>query len=351
APRALQRGCCHRGAARPERGERPSMAPKKKPAKEGEEDPFDIFLKKYTKTQKEYDVPKIAKVQEIISRTEEEGPVKQWNFDAEFDTMSFRILWQTLRQTGFTEIDAIRLWKCNGGDESVRSVCYYLDGPQEPTVKEWVKDVAFTDNGVTALGCEFLGRTLGPNGNKFITKLVLDYNKFGAAGVEKLSLGLSQNSTLKHLSLNHCGIGPDGGEFIGHILIFCKSALEILELKGNDLENQGVIDVFRGARRAKALRHLDVFDNKFSLNNSEAPEVLRALRDLFTANTNLVSYDLGANRISDEGAQDLVKDMRDKGHTHLQSVMVTERCMTGTFAELELQLSKGKGKKKGKKKK
>jgi len=328
------------------------MAPKKKPAKEGEEDAFEIFLKKYNKNQKEYDVPKISKMQEIISRTEEEGPVKQWNFDAEFDTMSFRILWQTLRQVSFTEIDAIRLWKCNGGDESVRSVCYYLDGEVEPQVKEWVKDVAFTDNGVTALGCEFLGRTLGPFGNKFITKLVLDYNKFGAKGVQKLSLGLSQNSTLKYLSLNHCGIGPDGGEFVGHILIFVKSALEILELKGNDLENRGVIDVFKGARRAKTLRHLDVFDNKFTLNNTEAPEVMTALRELFATNTNIVSFDFGANRISDEGAHDLVKDMRDKGHTHLQSVMVTERCMTGTFAELELQLSKGKGKKgkKGKKK-
>lgn len=29
-----------------------------------------------------------------------------------------------------------------------------------------MQDVQFTDNGVTALGCEFLGRTLGPGSQK-----------------------------------------------------------------------------------------------------------------------------------------------------------------------------------------
>jgi len=327
------------------------MPPKKKQAKEGDEDAFGDFVKKYTKNQKEYDVPKLAKMNEIISRKDEGEEVKQWNFDSEFDTMSFRILFQTLRQVNFTEIDAIRVWKCNGGDESVRSLCYYLDTEQDVNLKEWVKELAFTDNGVTPLGCEFLGRTLGPNGNKFINKLVLDYNKFGALGVEKLSLGLSQNFTLRYLSLNYCGIGPEGGQYIAHILIFVKSVLEILELKGNDLGDAGVIEVFKGARRAKALKHLDVFDNKFTLNKKDAPEVLRALRELFAANTTLASYDLGANRISDEGEKDLIQDMVEKGHTHLQSVLVTERCKAETFEALQIQLSKGKGKKKKGKKK
>lgn len=324
------------------------MAPKKKPAKDGEEDPFDIFLKKFNKNIKDYDVPKLAKMEQIVAKMAEgDTKVDQWNFDSEFDTMSFRILWQTLRQVNYADIEAIRVWKCNGGDESVRSVCHYLDGQPEPLVK----DVAFTDNGVTALGCEFLGRTFGPLGNKTINRLVLDYNRFGTPGIQKLSLGLSQNSSLRQLSLRYCGIGPDGGQNIAHILIFVRSALEVLELRGNDLGNEGVIEVFGGARRAKVLRHLDVFDNKFSADPKEGPEVLMALRELFDANKTLASYDLGANKISDEGTSHLLRDMMEKNHTHIQTVLVTERCAMKTFEALDIQLSKGKGKKKKKGKK
>ncbi|CAE8691054.1 unnamed protein product [Polarella glacialis] len=45
------------------------MPPKKKPAaKEGEVDTFDEFMKRYAKNQKEFETPKIASVQEIITK-------------------------------------------------------------------------------------------------------------------------------------------------------------------------------------------------------------------------------------------------------------------------------------------
>merc|ERR1719161_3493663 len=187
-----------------------------------------------------------------------------------------------LRQPGadlppLDSIRAIRVWKCNGGDESVRSVCHYLDGVPSPAVE----DLQFTDNGVTALGCEFLGRTLGPNGNTMVNLLRLDYNQFGSLGVEKLSLGLSQNATLRQLSLRYCGIGEDGGQYLAHILMFIRNALVVLELRGNYLRNKGIVDVFAGAKRAKNLRELDVFDNKFT----DTPDVIEAVKELFECNT------------------------------------------------------------------
>lgn len=322
------------------------MAPKKKPAKagDGEVDPLDDFVKRYTKNQKEFDTPKIPDVQELLTKMVDEGEeVTKWFFSREFDPMAFRILCHSLRQASYNLIEAIWIWKCNGGDESVRSVCYYLDGtdPAPPNVQ----DLQFTDNGVTALGCEFLGKTLGPNGNKAVNLLRLDYNQFGTPGVEKLSLGLSQNSTLRHLSLQYCGIGEDGGQYIAHILMFIRNALEKLELRGNYLRDKGVIDVFNGARRNKCLSEIDVFDNKFS----DTPEVIMALRELFANNVNLKKYDLAGNQISDNGAQQLVTGMI--GHAHLQQVSVTERCSAKTFEALEFQLNAAKGKKKGKKKK
>jgi hypothetical protein len=320
------------------------MAPKKKPVKagDGEVDLFEDFLKVYTKKQREFDTVKFPNAQEIISKINDEGlDVPCWNFDREFDPMAFRVLFQSLRLSQFPDIEGLRIWKCNGGDESVRVVCDYLNMEPPPNVK----DLQFTDNGVTALGCEFLGRTLGPNGNQMVNLLRLDYNYFGAPGVEKLSLGLSQNATLRQLSLRYCNIGEDGGQYLAHILMFYKNALEVLELRGNYLGNKGIVDVFSGARRTKQLGTIDVFDNKFH----DTPEVIKSLRELFANNTNLTSYDLGGNNISDAGASQLVNGMI--GHSHLQQVMVTERCSSKTFEALEFQLAAGKGKKKGKKRK
>jgi len=323
------------------------MAPKKKPAKagEGEVDAFEEFVKMYTKKQKEFDTPKIPEVQEIMQRMEEGEEMASWNFSREFDPMAFRILFIALRAPGVgidcvNTIKAIRVWKCNGGDESVRSVCHYLDSVPSPAVE----DLQFTDNGVTHLGCEFLGRTLGPSGNKVINLLRLDFNQFGSPGIEKLSLGLSQNCTLRHLSLQYCGIGEDGGTYIAHILMFIRLALEVLELRGNYLRNQGVIDVLTGARRAKSLRKIDLFDNKFT----DTPEVVEAIKDLFQNNTRLEDYNFAGNQISDDGAAKLVAGMI--GQTHLKQVLVPERCSQKTFEALELTLAAGKGKKKGKKK-
>jgi Ran GTPase-activating protein (RanGAP) involved in mRNA processing and transport len=316
------------------------MPPKKpKPKAEGETDPFDEFIKKYDKMQREFETEKIAKMQEIRRLRDEGEDVKCWNFDEKFDPMSFRVLFQSLKQSQFLEIEGIRLWQCGGGDESVRSVCLYLE------CDPMVKDLHFTDNGLSPLGCEFLGKTLGPTGNKIVNLLRLDYNQFGTAGVEKLSDGLSQNATLRQLSLQYCAIGPEGGEFLARILTFCKSALEVLELRGNYLGNMGILDVFHGARRAKVLQSIDVFDNKFE----DSPQLVSVLKELFANNKTITNYDLGGNQISEQAAEQLVRGMI--GNAHLVSVKVPERVPSKTVEAIQIQLqaSKGKKKKKGKK--
>jgi len=245
-------------------------------------------------------------------------------------------------KSGYNEIEAIRLWKCGDGDKAVRSVCYYLEGQ---TGEQGVKDVQFTDNGVTELGCEFLGRTLGPNGNKMVNLLRLDYNQFGTPGVIKLSEGLSQNYTLRQLSLNYCGIGEDGGEFIGQILMFHRNAIEKLELAGNYLKERGVVDVFNACKRKTALTEINVFDNKFT----DTPEVIKVLRELFANNTTLAIYDLSGNHISDDGAGKLVHGLV-QGASHVQQVKITERIAAKTQDTIKDLFQSGRGKKKGKKK-
>lgn len=318
------------------------MAPKKKvAAATGDAELWEEFKKRLKKNEQEFETPKIPAFQDILRRIETDGEdVKSWVFDSEFDPMAFRILLHSLQQSKYNDITAIRVWKCNGGDESVRSVCFYLDSEPPPNVV----DLQFMDNGVTALGCEFLARTLGPNGNKVINLLRLDYNQFGTPGVEKLSQGLSQNSTLRYLSLQYCNIGEDGGMFIAHILMFFRNALEVLKLRGNYLGNVGVLDVLAGAKRSKVLTEIDLYDNKFQ----DSPELIKVMSDLFTNNTALTRYDLSGNQISDSGAHQLIQKMI--GQSHLDKVFVTEQVASKTWEFLE-EVTGGKPKKKGKKKK
>jgi len=317
------------------------MAPKKAPKKaaEGDVDLFEEFKKCFKKMEQEFETPKIPNVVDILRRMEEEE-VKAWCFDTDFDPMAFRVLFQALHQVKYVDIEALRIWKCNGGDESVRSVCYFLDMEPAPNVK----DLQFCDNGLTELGCEFLARTLGPNGNRNINFLRLDYNLFGSLGVEKLSSGLSQNSTLRYLSLQYCNIGAEGGLHLSHALMFHRNAVEILKLRGNYLGNQGVVDLLSGVRRTKTLVELDLYDNKFS----DSEDVIKSLCDVFANVVCLTKYDLSGNQISDAGGQKLVQGMIGRGH--LDKVFISEQVSTKTWEQLE-EVTAGAKKKGGKKKK
>lgn len=322
------------------------MAPKKKPAATGGDGPpiFDEFCLKWKKLEKEFDTAKLKEAEKMITRIQEEGDDKVcgWTFSQPFDQMAFRILMQAMRQSGYNKVRALRLWKCDGGNEAVRSICHYLDS-QPPTA---VEELQFTDCGITELGCEFLGdsmqsgilRPCSP-----ITFLRLDFNQIGHAGVEALSL--TQNSTLRYLSLRYCNIGPKGGYYLSHILIFVNSVLEELDLQGNNLK-EGVLDVFVGATRAKALKTINLGDNKFS---EDTPGIIEGLLHLFKENKTLENYTLIGNLISDVGAQKLIHGII--GQSHLKKVLVPERCSARTFEALEQALGAGSDKKKGGKKK
>lgn len=70
----------------------------------------------------------------------------------------------------------------------------------------------------------------------------------------------------------------DGGQYIAHILMFVRNALEVLRLRGNYLGNVGVADVLAGARRTNTLAEIDLYDNKFS----DSPEVADSGKSLNT---------------------------------------------------------------------
>jgi hypothetical protein len=338
------------------------MAPKKKAAAAGDgPDPFEEFKKKYQKLLKEHEgTPKIKEVELIcdkIAGGEEDGSTSSWVLTEPFDPMTFRLLMQALatcgpltaagHPLGFNLIKMLRMWNCGRpGDEAVRAVCFYLDSPcQFSDEDNKLIELQMTDCGITALGCSFLGRSLGFGGNHGVQCLKLDFNQIGSAGMEQLALGLAQNASLKKLDLNYCGIDGAGGKSLFEILIYVKSSLESLELRGNELGKVGMVDVMRGARRAKKLKKLDVADNKFE----EEKEVIDGFLDLFAANTTLEHYDLVGNGITDAGAEKLIRGMFSK--SHLKKVLIPpDKCSAKCFEALETALGVKKGGKAKKKK-
>jgi hypothetical protein len=71
------------------------------------------------------------------------------------------------------------------------------------------------ENGVTALGCEFIGKMiLHPINSVPLIKLKLDHNLIKVEGLKNLTEGLAVNTSLTSLSLNYCGIEAEGVKYL-----------------------------------------------------------------------------------------------------------------------------------------
>jgi Ran GTPase-activating protein (RanGAP) involved in mRNA processing and transport len=241
---------------------------------------------------------------------------------------------------------SIRLWQTACEDEGVRSICEYLDLGKPVTILELL------DNKITALGCEFISKSLHPSSKPTIAILKLDHNNFGAQGVKNLSEGLAVNPTLKILSLQYCGIDEHAAQALFEILIYTRSALEDINLSGNMLGNEGIKKILHGTAVNKALKKIWLSDNQF--NDDE--DVLKAIMFCWVKNTHLLRYDFKYNIISSEGLQVLTQCLTTEAQ-HVYDVEIPERIddkvVFKEFSEaLKGNKPKGrKGKGKGKKKK
>jgi len=82
------------------------------------------------------------------------------------------------------------------------------------------------------------------------------------------------------LSLQYCGITEEAAQAIFEILIYTRSALEDLNLNGNNLGNEGVKTVLTGTSIAKSLKKLHIADNQW--NDEE--DVLRVITSCWVKN-------------------------------------------------------------------
>ena len=133
--------------------------------------------------------------------------------------------------------------------------------------------------------------------NSPIQILRLDHNDLLAEGVQNLAVGLSLNSTITHLYLSYCKIPALGARGLFESLIFVNSVIEELDLQGNFLKGDGIVELCRGLILAPKLKTLNISDNQFGQENI----VLNAIGGVWRANHNVKVWDMRYNGIFSEG--------------------------------------------------
>jgi hypothetical protein len=68
--------------------------------------------------------------------------------------------------------------------------------------------ITLADTGISHLSIPYLARSL--KNKRFLTKILLDFNKIGVEGAKTLADGIKDNETLTNLHLSHCNILEEG---------------------------------------------------------------------------------------------------------------------------------------------
>lgn len=176
---------------------------------------------------------------------------------------------------------------------------------------EWkIECLELMDNDIGPSGAHAIGRALSVGMNKTLTSLVLDFNRtLQSAGVELLCKGLATNSSLKKLSLKHCGIDEQGGAPIAKMLMFKRLGLISLDLTGNSLKAVGLIDLCDGLMVNSSLKTLRLGENSIG-QSEEDMSSLEKFADVLSK-TSLIAVDLLHNRIGSKGGSILLHAVRE----------------------------------------
>ncbi|KAG5485583.1 hypothetical protein LSCM1_07672 [Leishmania martiniquensis] len=192
-------------------------------------------------------------------------------------------------------------------------------------------------------GCWYLGGYLRSNGT--VTRLVLDFNPFGDAGVRELCTGLQWNGTLTSLSLQYCGITAVGAGDIASRIVK-ESNVAVLSLRGNAIGDKGVEEIAKAICVSSKLEDVDLADTAFT---GEADAVL-ALCEAIEGGTGLRVVDVDMCTVTPGASECLLKALQ--ASQHCMTLRVSERTDPAVYKQI-VDISATRphaGKKKSKKK-
>ncbi len=174
-------------------------------------------------------------------------------------------------------------------------------------VNKTIETLDLLKNRITALGCDFLGRVLGPTSEVPLKIIHIDHNPIGSEGVDKLANGLAQNKFLTILTLEHDSLDHKCAPAISRILIYIESKLKELSLCGNELRSTGLADISSAASIAKSLSLLDVSDNQIE----DSQPLMDGLTKLLTASRSIRKLYIGNNFITNDFIRQLLQPLEE----------------------------------------
>jgi len=147
-----------------------------------------------------------GRIEECLGENEHLEKLHLWE---EIFPVGIRALFETLEEVDYKHLKSIRLWKTQCENEGVRTIAKFLQKSKN------LQCLDLLENGVTALGCEFLGKqVLHPVNMVPLIKLKLDHNPLRMEGLGHLTEGLAVNSTITSLSLNYCGLEAESVKYL-----------------------------------------------------------------------------------------------------------------------------------------
>lgn len=150
------------------------------------------------------------------------------------------------------------------------------------------------DNSLTHVGAEALAEML--KDNCFISQLDVSENRIGTKGAESFGEMLNENFSLRNLRLENCGLHERD---LGKLLQGDRIHLSALNLKGNELGDEGAVVLGTFIRCNSSLEVLDLSWNAIHLRGAAA--LAKGLK----VNRSLLSLCVSRNSISNEGASEI----------------------------------------------
>ncbi|KAL4108414.1 hypothetical protein PRIC1_000130 [Phytophthora ramorum] len=240
----------------------------------------------------------------------------------------------------YTQLRYIRIWKQEIGNDGAAAIAGLLQATSGVNIAY----LELLDCGIGEDGCRALADVLSQQKAPGLLTLNLDYNlDVGDAGVSVLVGGLFNNTALKQLHLDYCGVGPEGCIKLAQLVSLPSCAVETLSLRGNTIGGDGLYHLSLGLARSHRLVTLNLSDNGIR-NNIEA---LTAFRDGLLRSKALANVDFTFNLIEPEGANILMPALAPE-NTKLLSFLVDASLPGDIFQQLN-RARKAEGKKKGKK--
>lgn len=222
---------------------------------------------------------------------------------------------------------AIELHHCGLDDDSILCLTGFIKSysPSPDRNPFGIQILEIPGSKITTRGAGYLGKLLGDNST--IERFVIDFTPLSDDGVKALCDHLRWNGTLKHLSMQYCGITAVGAALIASRAIK-GSNIRHLSLRGNKLEGDGVTEIGRALAVGTRIEELDLADTGFG----HYIDAIEVLCDGIEKCISLSSINLDLNTLTRNAPSSLLNAMTK--NKHIVAMPISERVDAESYNQI-----------------